>query len=110
MAHHILVDLRCARKQDLTSCTIAFGILDTMEGACAVAGTVENDFGGAVREGGVNVRELLADEVHAVVFFEHPVQVLDVLGCVDGDGGAGYAELTAVREGGLGEDSELFLT
>jgi hypothetical protein len=48
-----------------------------------------------MREGGGDVCEFLADEGYAARS-EGAVQILDVLGGVDGYGCEGYAELTAV--------------
>ena len=62
MSHDIRFDLRCARKQDLSSDRVTLGVLDAWQVASGVAYAVEHNLGVVAEEGVVQMLNLATEE------------------------------------------------
>lgn len=108
MSHYVRVNLRCSYKENLTSSRIAFRILHTRQLFCCVTYAVEQNLSRRVREGCLDVQDLLSSKSHAVLL-KCSIKIQHVDRRVDGKRGKRNTKFHTFRQIVFWELSELSL-
>ena len=106
MYHGNLSHPWCLDENNLSPRGKNLAVLHTRERLGSNARAIEDDLR-LTRVGGLDIGELLADEVDTVVVTKKDVEVLEMLGSVDAQRSKGDTELGAGREVLLGNDFKL---